>query len=105
MSVRVVCVGGSDAGIAAALGAATRPGLRRDRGARRRVPNFSICWLPYAISGEVARWQDLAHRSAADLEATGMRLRTDTRARSVDVAGQQLTVTTADGRGESLPYA
>ena len=35
-------------------------------------PNFSICGIPYYISGEVTHWRNLAHRTHADLEATGM---------------------------------
>lgn len=50
-------------------------------------PNFSICALPYAISGEVTDWRNLAHRSGEELEGTGMRLRPNTVARSIDVAG------------------
>ena len=34
-------------------------------------PNFSICGIPYYLSGEVAHWRNLAHRSLADLEASG----------------------------------
>ena len=37
-------------------------------------PNFSICGIPYYVSGEVTHWHNLAHRTVADLEATGMRL-------------------------------
>ena len=36
-------------------------------------PNFSICGIPYYVSGEVTHWRNLAHRTVADLEATGMR--------------------------------
>ena len=103
--MRLVCVGGSDAGIAAALRA-----RELDRDAEVTVvladayPNFSICGLPYAISGEVLRWQDLAHRTTADLEAAGMLLRTSTTARSVDVDRHRLLVTTADGGEEWLGY-
>ena len=105
MGMRLVCVGGSDAGIAAALRARElEPGCEVTVVLADAYPNFSICGLPYAISEEVARWQDLAHRSAEDLEATGMRLRTDTEARSIDVATRQLLVNTPDGRDELLPY-
>ena len=38
-------------------------------------PNFSICGIPYYVSGEVTHWRNLAHRTAADLEAAGMQLR------------------------------
>ena len=45
-------------------------------------PNFSICGIPYYVSGEVTLLlRNLAHRTVADLEAAGMRLRLDTTAR------------------------
>ena len=34
-------------------------------------PNFSICGIPYYLSGEVIHWRNLAHRTIADLEAAG----------------------------------
>ena len=52
-------------------------------------PNFSICGIPYYVSGEVTHWRNLAHRTTADLEATGMRLRLDTTARRIDVGRPQ----------------
>lgn len=35
-------------------------------------PNFSICVIPYFLSGEVADWRDLAHRTIHQIEATGI---------------------------------
>lgn len=103
--VRLVCVGGSDAGIAAALRARELdPGCDVTVVLADEYPNFSICGLPYAISGEVTNWRNLAHRTREDLEATGMRLRLNAIARSIDVASHQLTVTTGDGRTETLQY-
>jgi NADPH-dependent 2,4-dienoyl-CoA reductase/sulfur reductase-like enzyme len=67
-------------------------------------PNFSICGTPYYVSGEVTDWRHLAHRTTADLEATGMRLRLDTTARRIDVPGRKLLVTAADGTEELLAY-
>src|SRR6185437_11293892 len=67
-------------------------------------PNFSICGIPYYVSGEVTHWRNLAHRTLADLEAAGMRLRLDTTARRIDVPGRKLLVTTADGGEELLGY-
>lgn len=49
-------------------------------------------------------WQSLAHRTHADLEATGMQLRLDTLATSIDVAGQQLTVRDANGQESTIAY-
>jgi NADPH-dependent 2,4-dienoyl-CoA reductase/sulfur reductase-like enzyme len=67
-------------------------------------PNFSICGIPYYVSGEVTHWRNLAHRTAADLEATGMRLRLDTTARRIDVAARKLAVTGAEGAEDVLGY-
>ena len=62
-------------------------------------PNFSICGIPYYVSGEVTHWDDLAYRTVADLEAAGMRLRLDTTARRIDVPGRKLLITSTDGGG------
>ena len=102
--MRLVAVGGSDAGISAALRA-----REVDAGADVRVlvadeyPNFSICGIPYYVSGEVPDWRNLAHLSAADLEATGMSLRLDTVVRGVDPAARTLSLDTQDGL-ETLSY-
>jgi hypothetical protein len=60
-------------------------------------PNFSICGIPYYISGEVEHWQNLAHRTLTDLQDTGMRPRLDTTATAIDPAGRRLHVTDAHG--------
>jgi NADPH-dependent 2,4-dienoyl-CoA reductase/sulfur reductase-like enzyme len=102
---RLVAVGGSDAGISAALRA-------RELDPRSDVtvvvadayPNFSICGIPYYVSGDVEHWSHLAHRTAADLADTGMRVLTDTLATSIDVAGHRLAVHGPDGHTRLLPY-
>jgi NADPH-dependent 2,4-dienoyl-CoA reductase/sulfur reductase-like enzyme len=103
--MNIVAVGGSDAGISAAL-------RTRELDSRTDVtvvvadayPNFSICGIPYYVSGEVTHWRHLAHRTTTDLEATGMQLRLDTEARRIDVSDHKLLVTDADGREELLAY-
>ena len=103
--MHLVMIGGSDAGISAALRA-----RELDAGAEVSVvvadayPNFSICGIPYYVSGEVTHWRSLAHRTTADLEATGMSLRLDTTARRIDVAGRKLLVTGPGGQEELLAY-
>ena len=67
-------------------------------------PNFSICGIRYFLSGDVGHWQNLAHRTTADLEATGMALRLDTLATDIDVAGRRLTVQNPGGVVSELPY-
>jgi hypothetical protein len=103
--MHLVMIGGSDAGISAALRA-----RELDPAARVTVvcadahPNFSICGIPYYISGEVTHWRNLAHRTIADLEAAGLRLRLDTTARRIDVPGRKLLVTTPGGAEELISY-
>jgi NADPH-dependent 2,4-dienoyl-CoA reductase/sulfur reductase-like enzyme len=67
-------------------------------------PNFSICGIPYYISGDVPNLRDLAHRNVAELEATGMRLRQDTTARRIDVERHELLVRDAGGNEHVLGY-
>ncbi len=103
--MHLVMIGGSDAGISAALRA-------RELDAEAEVtvivadayPNFSICGIPYYVSGEVTHWRNLAHRTIADLEATGMNLRLDTLARRIDVLGRKLSVTGPDGVDDVISY-
>jgi NADPH-dependent 2,4-dienoyl-CoA reductase/sulfur reductase-like enzyme len=103
--MHVVMIGGSDAGISAALRARElNPGADVTVVLEDAYPNFSICGIPYYVSGEVTHWRNLAHRTTADLEAAGMRLRLDTTARRIDVPGRKLLVTTAEGGEEVLGY-
>src|SRR6266576_3236792 len=103
--MHLVMIGGSDAGISAALRARElNPGAEVSVVVTDTFPNFSICGIPYYVSREVTHWRNLAHRTTADLEATGMRLRPDTTARRIDVPGRKLLVTTAEGGEEVLGY-
>jgi NADPH-dependent 2,4-dienoyl-CoA reductase/sulfur reductase-like enzyme len=103
--MHLIAIGGSDAGISAALRARELdPGAEVSVVVADAYPNFSICGIPYYVSGEVSRWQNLAHRSIADLEATGMWLRLDTTARRIDVPARKLLVTGPDGTEELLGY-
>ncbi len=98
-------IGGSDAGISAALRARELdPATDVTVVVADEYPNFSICGIPYYFTGEVQPWQSLAHRTSADLEATGMALRLNTLATSIDVAGQRLTVRGPDGTEERIGY-
>jgi NADPH-dependent 2,4-dienoyl-CoA reductase/sulfur reductase-like enzyme len=103
--MHLIAIGGSDAGISAALRARELdPGAEVSVIVADAYPNFSICGIPYYLSGEVTHWRDLAHRSIADLEATGMNLRLVTTARRIEVAARKLLVTAADGTEELLAY-
>jgi NADPH-dependent 2,4-dienoyl-CoA reductase/sulfur reductase-like enzyme len=103
--MHVVAVGGSDAGISAALRAREiDPGCDVTVVMGDEFPNFSICGIPYYVSGEVTHWRNLAHRTVADLEATGMRLRLNTVARRIDVRARKLLMQPQDGADELISY-
>src|ERR1700739_274138 len=95
--MHMVAVGGSDAGISAALRAReVEPGAEVTVVVVDSYPNFSICGIPYYVSGEVADWHALAHRSLADRQDTGMRLHSGPRAPSPDTGRHRVHVSTAD---------
>ena len=103
--MHLVTVGGSDAGISAALRARELdPSTEVTVVVADAYPNFSICGIPYYVSGDVADWQNLAHRSIADLKATGMHLRLDHTAQRIDVAAHTLTTTASSGAESVLSY-
>src|SRR5450755_1673894 len=103
--MHLIAIGGSDAGISAALRARELdPGAEVSVVVADAYPNFSICGIPYYISGEVTHWRNLAHRTIADLEATGMQLRLDTTARRIDAGGRKLLVTGPGHTEELIAY-
>jgi NADPH-dependent 2,4-dienoyl-CoA reductase/sulfur reductase-like enzyme len=103
--MHLVAIGGSDAGISAALRARELdPNCDVTVVVADSYPNFSICGIPYYVSGEVAQWQHLAHRSVQDLEATGMHLRLNTVARRIQADGQKVLLSRPDGEDELVSY-
>jgi NADPH-dependent 2,4-dienoyl-CoA reductase/sulfur reductase-like enzyme len=103
--MHLVAIGGSDAGISAALRArALDPTSDVTVVVADAYPNFSICGIPYYISGEVTHWRNLAHRTHADPEATGMRLHLDTTATAIDVPGQRIAIRDQHGVQFWLDY-
>jgi NADPH-dependent 2,4-dienoyl-CoA reductase/sulfur reductase-like enzyme len=96
--MRLLVIGGSDAGIAAALRARELdPSVEATVVVADAFPNFSICGLPYYLSGDVPDWRDLAHRTTTDLEQAGLQLLLDHTAQAIDPAAKQVTVTSQRG--------
>ena len=101
----MLIIGGSDAGISAAL-------RIRELDARAQVtvvvadayPNFSICGLPFYLSGEVRDWHTLAHRSAAEIEKHGIRLLLNHRAETIQPQNKQVRVQSDKGEILDLGY-
>jgi NADPH-dependent 2,4-dienoyl-CoA reductase/sulfur reductase-like enzyme len=103
--MRLVVVGGSDAGISAGLRARQLdPSVEVSLLVADGYPNFSICGLPYYLSGDVPDWRDLAHRTAADLEAAGLQLLMDHTAQAIDPVAKRVRVTDAAGADRQLGY-
>lgn len=62
--MHLLIIGGSDAEISAALRAhELNSGAEVTIAVADDFPNFSICGLPYYLSGETLDWRDLAHRT------------------------------------------
>ncbi|MDA8284952.1 MAG: FAD-dependent oxidoreductase [Actinomycetota bacterium] len=102
---RVLVVGGSDAGISASLRARElAPEVETTLVVADSYPNFSICGIPYHISGKVPDWHSLAHRSQGDLEAAGLQLLLEHTAQRIDPAARILTVTDHRGTEQTLTY-
>ena len=67
--MQLVIIGGSDAGISAALRAKEcNPSVEVTVLVADSFPNFSICGLPFFLSGEVPDWRTLAHRTIGGLK-------------------------------------
>ena len=102
---KIVIIGGSDAGISAALRIReidpdTTPTLL----VADKFPNFSICGLPYFISGEVAAWENLAHRTKRDIETEGIDLLLEHSAEAIDPERKQVTAVDKTGAVKILDY-
>jgi NADPH-dependent 2,4-dienoyl-CoA reductase/sulfur reductase-like enzyme len=103
--MQLLVIGGSDAGIAAALRARELdPTAEATVVVADAFPNFSICGLPYYLSGDVGDWRDLAHRTTADLEQAGLQLLLDHTAQAIDPAAKRVTVTSQHGGQRQLGY-
>jgi NADPH-dependent 2,4-dienoyl-CoA reductase/sulfur reductase-like enzyme len=94
---RLLVVGGSDAGVSAALQARqVNTAFDVTVLVADEFPNYSICGLPFYLSGEVEDWRTLAHRSLRELEATGAVFCLNHRAVDVD-SGKRTVTTLAEG--------
>lgn len=103
--MRLLIIGDSDAGISAGLRARElAPHAEVTLLVADTYPNFSICGIPYHISGDVPDWRNLAHRTLADLEHAGLRLQLNHRATAIDPNSHTVTVTTPAGNTTDMAY-
>lgn len=105
MNDHFLIIGGSDAGISAALRARElRPDMTVTMVVADAYPNFSICGLPFYLSGEVTHWRNLAHRTREDIEAEGIHLLLDHRAEAIDPEKRTATVAGPGGERRELAW-
>lgn len=102
---KLVVIGGSDAGISASLQAKElSPDTEVFLILADRYPNFSICGLPFYLSGEVSDWKTLAHRTAGEIEEKGIQLFPDHRITAIIPDRKHVLATDVDGRSKTFPY-
>jgi NADPH-dependent 2,4-dienoyl-CoA reductase/sulfur reductase-like enzyme len=88
---RLFIIGGSDVGISAALRARElAPEWQVTVAVADRYPNFSICGIPYFLSREVPKAENLAHRKAADIQSIGVELLLDHRIERIDPSAHRV---------------
>jgi len=94
-------IGGSDAGIAAGLRAhELDPTCEITLVLADEYPNYSICGLPFFLSGETPDWHSLAHRT----EFPGIQLMPNHTAESIDPIGKSVAVRNGNGAQLELRY-
>ncbi len=95
---RILIIGGSDAGISAALRAREiDPSCETVIVTADAYPNFSICGLPFYLSGEIEDWRTLAHRTTDEIEAEGIQLFLDHRAEEIDPVNRTVRIVGPQG--------
>jgi NADPH-dependent 2,4-dienoyl-CoA reductase/sulfur reductase-like enzyme len=99
MHIRII--GGSDAGISAALRARE---INRDADISVFLaddyPNYSICGLPFYLSGETPDWHSLAHRT----EFEGVNVHRNSRVKHIDLRQKAISVQGTNGTVEYLSF-
>ena len=99
--MRLLIIGGSDAGISAALRARElQPNAEVTVVLADAFPNYSVCGLPFYISGETPDWRRLAHRTEFD----GIELLCNRIAESVEPGRKLVRTRALDGAAEALAY-
>ena len=102
---QILIIGGSDAGISAALRAReVDPTCQITMVIADAYPNYSICGLPYYPSGEVKDWHALAHRTRDEILVHGITLMLDHQATRLDLAEHLVHARNGTGSDQRLTY-
>lgn len=88
-----VLIGGSDAGISAALRIKELdPRAQVQMFLADEYPNFSICGIPFYFSREITDWKTLAHRTRQDILDQGIEVFSSHWVSSIDPENKTITV-------------
>ena len=99
--MRFLIIGGSDAGISAALRAReVDPTAEVTVLLADDFPNYSICGLPFYLSGETPDWHSLAHRT----EFEGIEVRRGHRATRINPIAKTVAVYSEADGNHFFPY-
>ena len=102
--MHLVIIGGSDAGTEAALRArGTDRSLEITMLVADEFVNFSVCGLPFFLSGEVGDWRSLAHRNQAEIAALDIDVRLEHRAEAI-VPERRIVQVRHGATTAELPY-
>lgn len=101
----LLILGGSDAGISAALRARElAPIVKTTVVVADSFPNYSICGLPFYLSDEVPDWHQLAHRTLDEITQTGVHLLLEHTAQHIDPVEHLVTLTDSTGQSRQQHY-
>jgi NADPH-dependent 2,4-dienoyl-CoA reductase/sulfur reductase-like enzyme len=91
----MLIIGGSDAGISGALRVQElNCDAQIDMLLADDFPNYSICGLPFYLSGETPDWHSLAHRTRFD----GITIHRCQEATKIDALGKKVLATDREGK-------
>ena len=103
--MQLLIVGGSDAGVMAALRARELdPAVRVTMLLSDRYPNFSICGLPFYVSREVEDWPALAHRTTEEITSQGVDVLPEHIVTRLSPKTKEVVVRDGGGQNRTLPY-
>jgi NADPH-dependent 2,4-dienoyl-CoA reductase/sulfur reductase-like enzyme len=101
----LLIIGGSDAGISAGLRARELDStVNVTLVVADSYPNYSICGIPFYLSGEVPDWRNLAHRTVEEITATGINLLLNHTATTVNAINKSVQVVNQQGQEQWLTY-
>ncbi len=102
---KLLIIGGSDAGISAGLRAKElAPDTEVTMILADKYPNFSICGLPFYLSGEVPDWKALAHRTTDEIAKEGIQVVTEHQVTSIIPDKKHILAKDMEGRIKTYPY-